>query len=171
MTQPATVRHLHPRLSASVAPEFVVAPQLFFEIADELPPLLVRYGAEIAKDPVDIDWSRMFHLAGQGILRCVSARHKGKLVGFTFSQVGPHIMFKGTVYGITTMVWLDREHRKTWNGVKLLRKNLACLREWGVKRACIAADASGLGAGVDKMDRLYRRLGYEPDENTYSVVL
>ena len=179
MTQPAAVLRRRPKLLASAAPDrrplkvvqpaprFTVQVESFIDIAHELPPLFVRFGKELAKAPVEPDWQSFFNMTLAGVLRTTTARYDGALVGFALNIVGPHMFHKGTCFGMTTAVWLDRAYRNAWNGFKFLRHNRDNLREWGVKRACIMRDTVKSDA---RLDKVYRRLGYEPDELNYTAV-
>src|ERR1700740_565016 len=97
-TQPVPARRRLPKPSASAAPEFTIQAESLIEIAGELPSLLVRYGKEHAKAPVDPDWQGMLRMTAAGTLRVVTARWNGALVGFCFSVVGPHLMYKSTCH-------------------------------------------------------------------------
>lgn len=160
-----------PRPSASVAPKpgLTIQAESLYEIANELPPLFVRYGQEFKKVEgviSDPDWSQLFRMTAAGTLKVTTARDKGTLIGFAFSVVGPHLMYKNTCHGITIAVWLDKAYRFGWFPLKFLRRNLELLKEYGVKRAAIARDAMTPRLGV-----VYERLGYRVDEVSYARAL
>lgn len=166
----AAVLPRRPRPSATVAPELTFDTEAFAAIANELPPLFVRYGEEFPKvDGVvsDPDWAALYRMAMAGTLRVVTARDAGLLVGFAFNVVGPHLMYKGTCHGITNAIWLDPAYRIGWQPMKFLRANLEFLKSWGVKRACIGEDA----AKPRSLAKVYERLGYRLTEQLYDKVL
>src|ERR1700676_2563598 len=99
--QLATVPRRRPKLSAIAAPEpgLTIQVESLYDIARELPPLLVRYCSEFDESP-DPDWQQMLRMTAAGALRTVTARDAGALVGFVFNIVGPHLMHKAMVYGV-----------------------------------------------------------------------
>lgn len=174
MNQPGAVQPRRQRLLASAAPDrrlrvvkpaprFTVQVESFIDIAHETPPLWLRFGKELGRAPTDIDWQALFNLTMAGVLRVTTARYDGKLAGFALNMVGPHLFHKSTCFGITNAVWLDREYRRSWYGYQFLRANRDNLREWGCKVVYI----TNPDATVAGMDKLYRRLGYVPDELNY----
>jgi GNAT superfamily N-acetyltransferase len=163
MTQPAIQSPRRPRPSATAAPKFTVQPELLADVAGELPPLFVRYGKEIDKAPADPDWQGLLRMTAVDMLKLVTARFGGTLVGFCFSNIGRHIMYKSTPHGITFAVWLDPAYRTGWNGYRLLRFNRDFLHEIGCKRLCLATDV-----GNPRLGKIYERLGYKLDELSYA---
>jgi GNAT superfamily N-acetyltransferase len=167
MTKPLAKRQPPPLKLLVTGESLRIEPERFEDIADELPPLFVRYGDELGKDATDPDWSNLLRLAMTGVLRVVTLRDNNKLVGFAISMVGPHLMYRSVCHGITIAVFIDKPYRHGWTGLKFLAKNRDILREWGVKRACIAEDAT-----ADKsLRKVYERVGYTPDETTYAMRL
>jgi GNAT superfamily N-acetyltransferase len=161
MTRPARKPLPRPKVSASGAPDF--QEESLVDIASELTPLLVRYGAEIYKAPLDPDWQGLFRMTAMGALKTITARIDGLLVGFACSNVLPHIMFKSTPHGITFAVFMDKEYRG--HGYKLLRFNRDFLLALGCKRLCISTDARN-----PRLGKVYERLGYKFDETSYAGI-
>ncbi len=163
-TRLALVRRPRPKVSATAAPEIAVA-QLA-DIAAELPSVFVRYGREFNKVEgvvSDPDWPQLLRLEAAGILRILTVRDRGLLVGFAFSLVGPHLMYRHATHGITNAVWLDPAYRAGWFPLKFLRANMEMLRKAGCKRVCIAHDAA-----TPRLAKVYERLGYKLDELCYA---
>ena len=171
MTQHAAQLRRRPRPSGTVAPKqdlapkFTVQPEELLAVAGELPPLFVRYGREINKAPADPDWEGLLRMTAVGMLKLVTARFDGALVGFAFSNIGRHIMYKSTPHGITFAVWLDPAYRTGWNGYRLLRFNRDFLHEIGCKRLCLSTESSN-----PRLGKVYERLGYKFDELSYAGV-
>lgn len=138
------------------------------DIAAELPPLFLRYGREFIKVEgviAEPDWPQLLRMAATGVLKVLTARDNGVLVGFAFSIIGPHLMWRSVIHGITNAIWLDPAYRFGWFPVRFLRANLDVLRELGCKRVCIAHAATTPGLG-----KVYKRLGYTLDELSYAQV-
>ena len=166
MTQHALALHRRPKPSASAAPELTVQAELLFDIADELPPLFVRYGKEFPRVEgvvFDPNWPMMFRMAAAGGLRFVTARAGDSLIGFASTIIGPHLAYKSVNYGITNAIFLDKPYRFGWFPVKFLKANLDCLREWGVKETFIARDVANARLG-----KVFERLGYKAVEVGYT---
>ena len=151
--------------AAAARDEPTLQVEALLDIARELPPLFVRYGREFAKIEgviSDPDWQQMFRMAAAGMLRVVTVRDSGVLVGFAFNIVGPHLMYRSVIHGITNAVWLDKAYRVGWFPLKFLRFNRDKLIEWGCKRLCIGHDLTW-----DRLGKVYERLGYKLDEILY----
>lgn len=133
-------------------------------------PLFVRFWKESGRDgvPLDPDWASLLRMTSAGILRTVTVRQDGVLVGFILNVVGGHLMYHGTCHGITNAYWLDPLYRTGWFPVKLFRRNLDFLRSWGAKRVFIAADLDFQDGRVGKV---FERLGYAKHELAYARML
>jgi GNAT superfamily N-acetyltransferase len=168
--RPATASRRPPRASAPALLEPSIQVESFSAIADELAPLFVRFWKENGRDgvPLDPDWVSLLRMTAAGLLRVVTARQDGALVGFILNIVGPHLMYHGTCHGTTIDYWLDPICRAGWFPVKFLRRNVELLREWGAKRAFIAADA---GYKDGRAGKLFERLGYAKHEVHYARML
>lgn len=150
-------------------PEPVVAVESLYEVSRELTPLFVRFHREQGKDGIELDpdWDRLLRMTAAGALRVVTVRDGETLVGFMLNVIGPALFHKSTIQGSTVAYWLDPVFRAGWFPVKLFRRNLELLKEWGCERVFIAADA-GFKSG--RMGRVFERLGYRMDEMHYAKV-
>ena len=152
----------------SAKPEIEV--ELLYECSRELAPLFVRFHAEQGKDGIELDpdWDALLGMTAQGRLRVVTVRDEGVLVGFMLNVIGPALFYKGTLHGSTVAYWLDSIYRTGWFPVKLFRRNLELLKEWGCKRVFIAAD---IGFKDGRMGKVFERIGYTLHETHYKAVL
>lgn len=163
------VRPPPPKPSATAAPDLTIQVEQLYDIAQELPPLFVSYGREFPKVEgvvSDPDWPQLLRMAALGALKVLTARDDGVLVGFAFSVVGPHLMYRSVIHGITNAIWLDPAYRAGWFPVRFLRANLDMLRDAGCRRVCIGHDA-----GWPRLGKVFERLGYKCDEVLYAQVL
>ena len=164
-------RDPRPRLrlvpSAPAKPEIAV--ESFYEARNELVPLFVRFHAEQGKDGIELDpdWDQLLRMTAAGVLRVVTVRDEGTLVGFMLNVVN-RPLFYGALHGSTIAYWLDPVYRAGWFPVKLFRRNLDFLKEWGCVRVFIAADT---GYKDGRMGRVFERLGYHVHETHYAKVL
>lgn len=168
--QPATASRRPPKVSGLAAPEPVIAVEHLAEIAGELTPLFVRFWKESGKDGDELapDWETLLRMSAVGALQVVTVRDKA-LLGFLLNLIDRrHLFYTNRVQGSTIAYWLDPALRSGWFPVKLFRRNLEFLRECGVNRAFIAADA-GFNAG--RAGLIFQRVGYELHETHYKMVL
>lgn len=168
MSQHVLERPKPQRLSGRVALEFNWEP--FSQIARELPPLFKRHWREVALNqdtiPLDPSWDTYFNLELAGVLRVLTARSQGALVGYHFLLVLPHLHYNSTLSAQTDMFWLDPAYRSGLAGYRLLRIARDQLKAWGVKRHQINEKLHRPSLGP-----LLARLGYAPAETSYLQVL
>ena len=161
MNRPVPASHLLPRHSESAAPRFKW--EKFRDIAKELLPLFIRHWEEIEQDreavPLDMDFDSYYRLDLEGMLHILTVRIDGRIVGYSFSLVGPHLHHQSTKTAHTEMFWLAPEYRSGWTGVRLLRLTRRGLKDRGVKLHTIDFRLSFQGGRVGK---LLARLGYRP---------
>lgn len=170
MTQHVRAPRQPQRLSGDDAPRFRW--EKFAAIAREIIPLWHRHWAEIALDKerisLDPDFEQYYRLDTEGILRVLTVRVGGELVGYSFSLIGPHLHYRSTRTAHTEMFWLAPEYRSGWTGVRLLRLTRKGLKQLGVKLHTINIKLSFAGGRVAK---LLGRLGYKPADLTMRQVL
>lgn len=155
-----------PVLSGHEQPKF--AWERFSDIAREFPPLFERHWREIAlnQDKIKLDplWDTYFKLDLAGVLRVLTVRSKGALIGYHFVLVLPHLHYAGTLVGETDMFWLDPAYRGGLTGYRLLRMVRDDLKAEGVKWHKMAIKRH------KPLTALMKRLGYTPIETVYSKV-
>lgn len=170
MTRHEAVLLPHRKLSVDGAPRFKW--ERFSAIARELIPLWQRHWEEVASDrdrvPLDPDFDQYYRLDLEGILRILTVRVDGELVGYSFSVIGPHLNYRSTLTAHTEKFWLAPEHRSGWTGVRLLRLTRRGLKDRGVKLHTINIKLSFQNGRVAK---LLSRLGYTADEISMRKVL
>lgn len=166
-TRPEVTRPRLHLVSAPAQPEIAVEP--LHAISRELTPLFVRFHQEQGKDGVELDpdWDALLRMTVQGGLRIVTVRQDGVLVGFILNTVGAPLFYRGTLHASTIAYWLDPALRSGWFPIKLMRRNVELLREWGVKRAFIAVDVRFKDG---RMGKVFERLGYHIHETHYAQV-
>lgn len=140
----------------------------FPAIAPELPPLFLRHWREVAlnQDEIKLDplWDTYARLAMAGVLRVLTARAEGVLVGYHFILVLPHLHYGGILAGETDMFWLDPAYRGGLAGYRLLRLARDDLKATGVKWHKVSVKRH------KPLGPLMKRLGYTPIETVYSKV-
>ena len=145
----------------------------FADIVRELPPLFARHHQEVSEPPLlplDIDWDRYFDMALVGILRCLTVRSAGALVGYCFVIVHPHLHYASTLFAQTDIYWLDPVFRRGSTGIRMFREVETYLRAGGCKVVYVNVKLHFLKER-GTLDKLFRRLGFAPVETLYSKVL
>lgn len=157
---------------ASPSHELVFRWEAFHTISGELLPLFRRHYQEIALDKdvvaLDPDWDTYHALDLTGRLHILTARHRGKLVGYVFNLISGHLHYVSTRVAHTEMFWLDPAFRKGWLPVKMFQENLAGLKEREVVISSINFKLHFKDARVGK---LLARIGYLPTDIVLRKVL
>lgn len=159
-----------PKLLDQEQHKLVFAWERFSEIVKELPPLFKRHWREIAlnQDAVLLDpsWDTYIKLDLMGVLRILTVRSHGALVGYHFLLVVPHLHYNSTLSAETDLVWLDPAFRFGLTGYRLLKQACDDLKAGGVKLHKINEKLHAPFLGP-----LLKRLGYAPIETAYCKVL
>jgi hypothetical protein len=118
---------------------------------------------EISPDP---DWQRMAALEAAGILKAWTARDGDTLdlVGYLAWYVMPHIDSRTVLTAECGAYYLAKDYRRGLNGLNMIGESIKRLQAMGVKRAVMH---SRLGL----LDPIFRRLGFEPLDQTWDRML
>lgn len=121
--------------------------------------------SEIALDkdkvPLDPDIATFKMLEDVGQLVIVTVRDDGKLIGYHFSLVRPHLHYKSSLTAYVDMYFLHPDYRGGLAGFKMFKFVEEVLKERGVDRIY-----SGTKLHKD-MGRLFERLGYNETERLF----
>jgi len=118
--------------------------------------------------PLDPNWEAYANLDRGEILRVLTVRVSGVLVGYHFVLVFPHLHYASTLWSQTDMFWLDPAYRSGWTGYRLLRIVRDTLKENGVK---VHYCPTKLHFEFEGIGRIMDRLGYKPIETIYAQYL
>lgn len=145
----------------------------FSAIARDLPPLFKQHWRELAVDQqlvsLDPDWAAYYDLELRGVLHVLVARDGVlNLVGYVFNLIGGHLHYVGTRFAHTEMFWLHPDYRRGWEPVRMLKENIAGLRE---REAVISTINFKLGFKDARVGKLLARLGYAPTDIVMRKVL
>src|ERR1700753_1245125 len=159
------------------APSGLVQPEFGWEgvsaIAHELPPLFPQHwgGGALNQDiiPLAPDWDKYYRLDVEGILQVLTARlPSGRLVGYAFLMVGPHLHYVTTRWGHVDMFWTDPTVRAGWTGVRLFKALIAGAKELGVVNLTLTTK---LHFAENRVTKLLQRLGFKPIETVHAMRL
>jgi len=134
----------------------------FFQALPEMLPYLPQHYAELALDkdqvPLDPDWRRYRALYDLGQLLLVTLRERGRLVGYSWTFITPHMHYGSTLTATMDIFWIVPEYRGRMGGKRLFRAVERELRRRGVKRWMV-------GSKLHKdSSRLFVALGFRPVE-------
>lgn len=140
-------------------------PTVFF---DELAPILPDHYEElcVTKDfPLEPDYAAYDNLQKLGMLRTITCRSDGTLVGYIIFIVQPHLHYRSCTTAFEDLYYVKKEHRKGRTGIKLFKYAEQVLRETGVKRIIIHTKIH-----LDN-SRLFEYLGYKNTDKLFSKLL
>lgn len=116
---------------------------------------------------LDVDYDRYHKLAEMGILKIITVRDSGKLIGYHWVLVNQHLHYKSTVYAMTDVYYVHPNYRKGNIGVKLFQESEKILRLLGVKVMAVFAKEKinpGVGATLEYA-------GFKNSESVYVKLL
>ena len=132
-------------------------------------PLWQQHNAEIASSGdqalFDPDWELFDEMAERDLDHWIEARIDGELVGYVFCIVKGHLHRKSTLSGFWDLYWLKPEHRRGWNGYRLIRAGRDSLWARGVRKQYV-----GTKMWKD-IGPILERLGFQETERLYTVSL
>lgn len=136
---------------------------------DGLQALVREHHAEVGvhKDtmPLDCDWEKYHDIESKGILRVLAARLRDRLIGYSSFMVLPHLHYRTTLHGVNDGIFVQRQHRRTRAGLKLIDRaelDLAAEAKPGYCRIVYHDKAF-----LNYLGPTLRRRGYEHQENIW----
>jgi len=136
----------------------------YADVLPEIAPFLQQHADELATHP-DMALAPAYgtyeQSAGKGLLHIVTARLQGVLVGYHVSFLSGHLHYENSLTAYTDVYYLQKEHRRGWEGVRFQRFVEESLVAKGVERAYTTTTAK-----LD-MGRVLGYLGYEACETMY----
>lgn len=131
--------------------------------------LLKLHWDEIAlnKDHIKLnpDWESYYELEQSGKLRIFTARNKGNLVGYFVVIVSSNLHYKDHLFASNDIVYLHKDYRKGFTGIKLVKFAEKCLKEDGVSVLAINTKVH------QPFDVVLERLDFNMVERVYSKYL
>lgn len=137
------------------------------DIKEEIAPLLVEHYKEIAmyKDKVQLapDWEKYDMMDKADILKIVTVRDNGELVGYYLSMVIPNPHYSRDLFAVNDIVLIKPEYRNAKVGVGLFQYVEAWMKDLGVSvmtvhmKTFLPFDKLCEGLGWDYAERLYTK--------------
>lgn len=138
-----------------------------FDIKEEIEPILVQHYEEVAAytDVIELapDWDRYKTLEGAGILKVMTVRDDGVLVGYYLAMLVPSLHSSKDLYAVNDIVLIKPEYRKAKIGVGLFQEVEKWMKEEGASVMTVQMkvkqpfDELCQGLGWDCMERVYTK--------------
>ena len=145
----------------------------FVDLMPELPEIFYKHWQEIAlnKDDIPLEpaWEEYMRLEALNVLHIVTARDKGRLVGYVFSLVTPHLHYKRSLTAYTDLMYLRHEYTRGMATAARYRDLLLfsekMLRDMGVQKRYLMTKV------YHDLTPLFERLGYKLIEKICAKLL
>jgi len=111
--------------------------------------------------PLDVDWEKFKELDRVGIVRLITARADGKLIGYFVAILHPALHYKTKLLAHDDAFFLAHEYRGGLVGFKLFRAAEAALRKDGVDRIVVHEKLR------KPVGKFLERLGYRAIERNW----
>ena len=139
------------------------------QVENDILALLDLHYKEIAlnqdKIKLNPDWDVYRALEEQGRLKIFTARDGSTLVGYFVVVVGVNMHYKDHTFACNDIIYLHKDYRKGFAGIKLIKFAKKCLTEDGVSVLTINTKVH------QPFDKLLDRLGFNLIERVYSSYL
>ena len=128
------------------------------QVKDDILSLLDLHYKEIAlnqdKIKLNPDWDVYSELEQQGKLKIFTARDNDTLVGYFVVVVGVNMHYKDHTFACNDIIYLHKDYRKGFAGIKLIKFAKKCLTEDGVSVLAINTKVH------QPFDKVLERLGF-----------
>ena len=120
----------------------------------------------VTKDfPLEPDYDGYRRLAQAGMLRCITCRIDGDLIGYIVFYIQPHLHYKSCKTAFEDIYYVKKEFRKGRIGIRLFQYAEKVLKEHGVNRIIMHTKIH-----LDN-SRLFEYLGYKHTDKLYTKLL
>ena len=131
--------------------------------------LIELHWSEIALNQDNIklnpDWDAYHNLEDQGKLKIFTARDGDKLVGYFVVLLGNNIHYKVHLFASNDVIYLHKDYRKGFAGIRLIKFAETYLKEDGVSMIIINTKVH------QPFDKILNRIGFNLTERAYSKYL
>ena len=134
----------------------------------ELVPLLPIHYEElcVTKDfPLEPDLAAYERLRVAGMLKAVTCRNDGELIGYIIFIVQPHLHYMSCITAFEDLYYVKKEYRKGRTGIKLFQFSEKVLKDAGVRRIIMHTKIH-----MDN-SRLFEYLGYKNTDKLFTKLL
>jgi hypothetical protein len=157
-------------LPSEPANDATIQVERFANIVEGLHHLFSDMWSDISRDqalpPMDVDYGKYVHLDTLGVLRTVTVRWKGELVGVMVLFVAPNLHHRTSRWATCDAIWVRTDMRRPLVGMRLIRFAEEMMLVEGVNVIRMAAKIKRPALG-----RLLAYMDYVPVEVQYQKVL
>ena len=150
-------------------PNITYQQEFLTQVKGEVKPLLDAHWNEIAlnqdKIKLNPDWDAYRDLEVQGKLKIFTTRCEGTLIGYFVVVVDYNIHYKDHLFANNDIIYIHKDYRKGFTGIKLIKFAEKCLKEDGVSVLNINTKVH------QPFDKVLERLGFGLIERVYSKYL
>jgi GNAT superfamily N-acetyltransferase len=136
------------------------------QVQSDIKPLLELHWKEIAlnqdKIKLNPDWDAYHNLELTGNLKIFTARSGEELVGYFVVMLNNNIHYKDHVFASNDVIYLHKDYRKGFAGIRLIKFAEKCLKEDGVSVLLINTKSH------KPFDKVLERLKFKPIERVFS---
>jgi GNAT superfamily N-acetyltransferase len=115
--------------------------------------------------PFDPDWDMYKTMANAGMLRTITCRNDGELIGYIAFFIQPHPHYKSCKTAYEDVYFIKKEYRKGRVGIKLFQYAEQALKRIGVNRIIVHTKIH-----LDN-SRLLNYLGYDLTDKVFTKVI
>jgi len=115
--------------------------------------------------PLEPDYEGYRRVAQAGMLRCITCRADGELIGYIIFFVSPHLHYKSCVTATEDIYFVRKEYRKGRIGIRLFQYAEDALKRRGVQRIVVNTKIH-----LDN-SRLFEYLGYKITDKVFTKML
>ncbi len=155
-----------PRATPSADGRLKFAIERLPAIVDELLPLLLANQQELDPDgfPLDPDWQEWLKLDAFGILRILTARRDGILVGYIGNMIRTSLRHKTIPFCYIELFYMRPQVRIGFEPINMFSANDRLLDEWGVQKTFVISE---LVYRDGRVRGIFKRLGYGQTGEVY----
>lgn len=139
-----------------------------FSVLNEMDELFPAHYEELCvtkEFEYDPDYDAYRRLAQAGMLRCITCRADGELIGYIIFIIGPHLHYKSCITATEDIYFIRKDYRKGRIGIKLFQYAEQVLKERGIQRIVMHTKVH-----LDN-SRLFEYLGYKQTDKVFTKIL
>jgi len=111
------------------------------------------------------DYDAYKRMAEAGMLRCITCRADGELIGYIVFFITPHLHYKSCITAMEDIYFVRKDYRKGRVGIKLFQYAEKVLKERGVQRIVMHTKVH-----LDN-SRLFEYLGYKMTDKVFTKMI
>jgi hypothetical protein len=114
---------------------------------------------------LSVDWDKYYKLESAGGFVLITARDKGKLIGYSAFFISNHIHYKNTKIAMNDVLFLHKDYRKGSAGIKLIKESEKIMKELNVSKIIWHVKLS------NDFTPILKRMGYVVEEVCVGKIL